>query len=62
MLRLKSLRSVVQFWHIEIAGFVNGIDMVAEDKLFKISDYIKEGKITGFRTTVLLSGKDWLIR
>jgi lipoprotein-releasing system permease protein len=31
---------------IEIAGFVNGIDMVAEDKLFKISDYIKEGKIT----------------
>ncbi|SDX87723.1 ABC transporter permease [Flavobacterium degerlachei] len=31
---------------IEIAGFVNGIDMVAEDKLFKISDYIKEGKVT----------------
>jgi lipoprotein-releasing system permease protein len=30
---------------IEIAGFVNGIDMVAEDKLFKISDYIKEGKV-----------------
>jgi lipoprotein-releasing system permease protein len=31
---------------IEIAGFVNGIDMLAEDKLFKISDYIKEGKVT----------------
>jgi lipoprotein-releasing system permease protein len=31
---------------IEIAGFVNGIDMIAEDKLFKISDYIKEGKVT----------------
>ncbi|HEY4619104.1 MAG TPA: FtsX-like permease family protein [Flavobacterium sp.] len=31
---------------IEISGFVNGIDMEAEDKLFKISDYIKEGKVT----------------
>jgi lipoprotein-releasing system permease protein len=31
---------------IEIAGFINGIDMVAEDKLFKISDYIKDGKVT----------------
>ncbi|MEZ7499386.1 ABC transporter permease [Flavobacterium sp. Arc3] len=30
---------------IEIAGFVNGIDMIAEDKLFKISDYIREGKV-----------------
>ncbi|PRZ22899.1 ABC transporter permease [Flavobacterium granuli] len=30
---------------IEISGFVNGIDMLAEDKLFKISDYITEGKI-----------------
>jgi lipoprotein-releasing system permease protein len=30
---------------IEIAGFVNGIDIIAEDKLFKISDYIKEGKV-----------------
>ncbi|CAM2983382.1 ABC transporter permease [Flavobacterium frigoris] len=31
---------------IEIAGFVNGIDIIAEDTLFKISDYIKEGKVT----------------
>jgi lipoprotein-releasing system permease protein len=31
---------------IEIAGFVNGIDVIAEEKLFKISDYIKEGKVT----------------
>ncbi|WP_413997976.1 ABC transporter permease [Flavobacterium sp. W1B] len=31
---------------IEISGFVNGIDILAEDKLFKISDYIKEGKVT----------------
>lgn len=31
---------------IEISGFVNGIDIVAEDKLFKISDYIKGGKVT----------------
>lgn len=30
---------------IEISGFVNGIDILAEDKLFKISDYIKEGKV-----------------
>ncbi|MGO4818728.1 ABC transporter permease [Flavobacterium sp. W22_SRS_FP1] len=30
---------------IEIAGFVNGIDIIAEDKLFKISDYIKDGKV-----------------
>jgi lipoprotein-releasing system permease protein len=29
---------------IEISGFINGIDIVAEDKLFKISDYIREGK------------------
>jgi lipoprotein-releasing system permease protein len=28
---------------IEISGFINGIDIVAEDKLFKISDYIREG-------------------
>jgi lipoprotein-releasing system permease protein len=26
---------------IEISGFINGIDIVAEDKLFKISDYIR---------------------
>jgi lipoprotein-releasing system permease protein len=31
---------------IEISGFVNGIDVNAEEKLFKISDYIKEGKVT----------------
>lgn len=31
---------------IEISGFVNGIDIVAEDKLFKISDYINEGKVS----------------
>jgi lipoprotein-releasing system permease protein len=30
---------------IEISGFVNGIDRIAEDKLFKISDYIREGKV-----------------
>jgi lipoprotein-releasing system permease protein len=30
---------------IEISGFINGIDIVA-DKLFKISDYIREGKVT----------------
>jgi lipoprotein-releasing system permease protein len=29
---------------IEISGFINGIDIVAEDKLFKISDYIREKK------------------
>ena len=31
---------------IEISGFINGIDIAAEDKLFKISDYIREGKVT----------------
>lgn len=30
---------------IEIAGVVNGIDVLAEEQLFKISDYIVEGKI-----------------
>jgi len=30
---------------IEISGFVNGIDIVNEDKFFKISDYIREGKV-----------------
>lgn len=30
---------------IEISGFVNGIDRIAEDKLFNISDYIREGKV-----------------
>ncbi|OCB78502.1 ABC transporter permease [Flavobacterium crassostreae] len=31
---------------IEISGFINGIDVVAENTLFKISDYIKEGKLS----------------
>ncbi|SEA30481.1 lipoprotein-releasing system permease protein [Flavobacterium gillisiae] len=31
---------------IEISGFVNGIDVVAENTLFKTSDYIKEGKLS----------------
>lgn len=30
---------------IEISGIINGIDVSAEEKLFKISDYIIEGKI-----------------
>ena len=30
---------------IEISGVINGIDVLAEEKLFKISDYIIEGKI-----------------
>lgn len=31
---------------IEISGFVNGIEVLSEEKLFKISDYIIEGKVT----------------
>ncbi|MGL3000323.1 ABC transporter permease [Flavobacterium sp. RSSB_23] len=31
---------------IEISGVVNGIDVLAEEKLFQTSDYIIEGKIT----------------
>jgi len=30
---------------IEISGFINGIDVFAEEELFKISDYIIEGKV-----------------
>lgn len=30
---------------IEISGIINGIDVLSEDKLFKISDYITEGKV-----------------
>ncbi|MGO4903933.1 ABC transporter permease [Flavobacterium sp. W20_MBD1_R3] len=30
---------------IEISGIINGIDVISEDKLFKISDYIIEGKV-----------------
>jgi lipoprotein-releasing system permease protein len=31
---------------IEISGVINGIDVLAEEKLFKISDYIVDGKIS----------------
>lgn len=31
---------------IEISGVVNGIDVLAEEKLFQTSDYIIEGKVT----------------
>lgn len=31
---------------IAISGVVNGIDVLSEEKLFKISDYIIEGKVT----------------
>ncbi|UOK42008.1 MULTISPECIES: ABC transporter permease [Flavobacterium] len=31
---------------IEISGVINGIDIAAEESLFKFSDYIREGKIT----------------
>jgi lipoprotein-releasing system permease protein len=31
---------------IEISGVINGIDVLAEDKLFQISDYIIDGKVT----------------
>lgn len=31
---------------IEISGIVNGIDVVAENSLFKISDYLREGKLS----------------
>lgn len=37
------------FFHsgtIEISGVINGIDIAAEESLFKFSDYIREGKIT----------------
>jgi lipoprotein-releasing system permease protein len=30
---------------IEISGVVNGIDVLAEEKLFRLSDYIVEGKV-----------------
>jgi lipoprotein-releasing system permease protein len=37
--------------------------MVAEDKLFKISDYIKDGKVTDLsQNNSIIIGKDWLIR
>lgn len=31
---------------IEISGIISGIDVLAEDKLFQISDYIIDGKVT----------------
>jgi len=31
---------------IEISGIINGIDVLSEEKLFKISDYIIAGKVT----------------
>lgn len=34
---------------IEISGIINGIDVLAEDKLFAISDYIVEGKVDNLR-------------
>jgi lipoprotein-releasing system permease protein len=34
---------------IEISGIINGIDVLAEDKLFAISDYIVEGKVESLR-------------
>jgi lipoprotein-releasing system permease protein len=42
---------------IEISGFINGIDIVAEDKLFKISDYIREGKVTDLSQNNIIIGK-----
>jgi lipoprotein-releasing system permease protein len=34
---------------IEISGIINGIDVLAEDKLFAISDYIVEGNVENLR-------------
>lgn len=34
---------------IEISGVINGIDVVAEEKLFQLSDYIPEGKISDLK-------------
>ncbi|MBU3681994.1 MAG: ABC transporter permease [Flavobacterium sp.] len=34
---------------IEIAGLINGIDVVAEEKLFQLSDYLIEGSIQDLR-------------
>lgn len=43
---------------IEIAGFINGIDLAAEDKLFNISGYIKEGSIAELeRNNSIVIGK-----
>lgn len=43
---------------IEISGVINGIDILAEEKLFKISDYIIEGKVTDlFLNNSIIIGK-----
>ena len=43
---------------IEIAGFINGIDLISEDKLFNISDYIKEGSLQELeRNNSIIIGK-----
>lgn len=34
---------------IEISGVINGIDVVAEEKLFKISDYIIDGQVVDLK-------------
>lgn len=34
---------------IEISGIINGIDVAAEEKLFQLSDYIVEGKISDLK-------------
>jgi lipoprotein-releasing system permease protein len=34
---------------IEISGVINGIDVVAEEKLFKISDYIIDGQVADLK-------------
>lgn len=34
---------------IEISGVINGVDIVAEDKLFQLSDYIVEGKVSDLK-------------
>jgi lipoprotein-releasing system permease protein len=48
---------------IEISGFINGIDIVAEDKLFKISDYIREGKVTDLsQNNSIIIGKGCLTK
>jgi lipoprotein-releasing system permease protein len=47
---------------IEISGFINGIDIVAEDKLFKISDYIREGKVTDLSQNSIIIGKGCLTK
>jgi lipoprotein-releasing system permease protein len=46
---------------IEISGFINGID--TEDKLFKISDYIREGKVTDLsQNNSIIIGKGCLTK